>query len=241
MKLGKRVSIITNTPDMDASLEFYKQLGYKALASGEEPSPWVQLSDGVILLLINQDEQPDRGLIYYADDMGERASQLEDEGLEFNHKREHDGYLQQVIFSDPNGLCVSLVQADHTIIPQPEGESYSKCGTFGEFSIPTQDLNASLAFWERLGFQRTGGDDAEPYPWAIVNDELITLGLHQTQDFNKFIITYFAADMAVRIESLRQKGLTFSWEHKDEQGLTTGARMESPGGQGFFLFQEEGW
>jgi catechol 2,3-dioxygenase-like lactoylglutathione lyase family enzyme len=241
MKLGEYVQIIVSTPDLEESLPFYKRLGFKVLAQDKQPNPWAQITDGVLILQLNQGQESFSGLTYFASDMEARVAKLEAEGLSFAKKRELDGKFHQAIFFDPNGCGVSLINADHSQMPKPERESFSKCGFFGEFSIPTEDMKASMAFWEGLGFRRTDGDDVEPYPWAIMVDDLMVVGLHQADDFSEIIITYFAKDMIERIENLRGEGVEYVWEKKDKQGHVAGVRIEAPDGQSFYLFQAEKW
>ena len=69
----------------------------------------------------------------------------------------------------------------------------------------------------------------DPYPWGILSDEMIVLGLHQTDEFKGPCITYFEPDMGKRIEALKGKGLEI-----DENGILVG-----PAGETLFLFTGE--
>ena len=106
-----------------------------------------------------------------------------------------------------------------------------KCGVFGEFCHPVADLDKSISFWQKIGFTLKGKMDA-PYPHAIMSDGLMIIGLHQTQNFNYPVVTYFGVNTAQRIEELKQQGLRNFNEvmGKNNQSLTT---FE---GQHFFLF-----
>lgn len=52
-------------------------------------------------------------------------------------------------------------------------------GRFHEISISTQDLDASLRFYELMGFSRGAVGDAWPHPYAVVTLGGVTLGLHE--------------------------------------------------------------
>ena len=80
------------------------------------------------------------------------------------------------------------------------------CGMFGEFAQPVKDLEASILFWEKLGFKALS-KFSSPYPWAIISDGLAVVGLHQTSNFKDPTITFFAKDMKEKIENLKTAGL----------------------------------
>jgi len=52
-------------------------------------------------------------------------------------------------------------------------------GRFHEISVSTQDLDASLRFYELMGFSRGAVSDAWPHPYAVVTVGGVTLGLHE--------------------------------------------------------------
>jgi len=103
-------------------------------------------------------------------------------------------------------------------------------------SIPTNDLESSLAFWKKLGFQVTFQSD-DPYPWAILSDSLMVLGIHQTTRFNRPALTYFSLDAAERITRLKAEGIPFESELTDQSGRVFNAIARAPDGQLFFLFR----
>ena len=98
------------------------------------------------------------------------------------------------------------------------------------------NIRLSVAYWQRLGFKRLAGDN-KPYPWAIVSDGRVRLGLHQAARFTQPALSYFAPDMPERLEQFRQQGLQLISTHKNAQGLDIGALIHSPDGQPILLFQ----
>lgn len=51
-------------------------------------------------------------------------------------------------------------------------------GRFLEVSVAAPDVPASLAFYESLGFVQAPTGDARPWPYAVVTDGRLNLGLH---------------------------------------------------------------
>jgi predicted lactoylglutathione lyase len=225
MKLGQVVQIAVGVVDLDESAAFYETLGFEKLAEDDVPWPWQQFTDGQNLLLLNQDGNQYIGLNYFSPNLPELVAQMEEMGVEFLQKQEVDGRLQTAVFSDSDGLLVGLVNQDLDGIQLPDGEPVSQCGKFGEFALGVADFQKASHFWQQFGFEQlyVGGD---PYPWGILSDGMIVVGLHQTDAFGGPCMTYFAADMPKRIAKLQSKGLSI------EDGV-----LQAPGGETLFLFE----
>ena len=54
----------------------------------------------------------------------------------------------------------------------------SGIGTFLELSVPTDDIQASLEFYQRLGFTELTVNDIRTHYYAVVTDGRIAIGLH---------------------------------------------------------------
>ncbi len=52
-------------------------------------------------------------------------------------------------------------------------------GSFHEISISTDDIRASVEFYERLGFRHCVTNDTWPHPYGVLTDGRIFIGLHQ--------------------------------------------------------------
>ena len=251
MKLGDATQITIGTGNVDASFALYEKLGFKVIARDTVPNPWLQISDGSIMILLNEDGMKYMGLTYFAKDMDQKVAALERFGIEFALKTDKEGKFFQGIFFSPDSLGVSLINYDPSKIYQPKGLTMRnfpsedimkpeklpnpKCGIFGEFSHPVKDLKISISYWEKLGFQSLSVNE-EPYPWAILSDGLNILGLHQTDDFDHPAITYFAPDMGARIKKLKEEGLESITVFQGEGGNSNNVVVTTPEGQKIFLF-----
>lgn len=233
MKLGEAVQItIGTTEDLDGEAFFYQKLGYEKLAEGDN---WVEFSDGSQRLLIAAADTPYRGLTYFGDKMRERVVALQEMGLLLVDTEVEEENFRATFYS-PNRVSVTLIEADPARLPQMPDSFSFRGGAFGEYSVPVADLVAAIAFWQELGFE-TLHEALTPYPWAILGDGLMTLGLHETDQFEQQAVTYFAPDMAQRIAALKQDGFAFTEETADEGGSLQNAVLEAPDGQKFFFFQ----
>ena len=148
----------------------------------------------------------------------------------------------------PEGVQI-LLSAAPGRAPMPEGDimsrqPISRMGKFGEYAIPTDNFDASGAFWKQLGFEQLH-TSTEPYPWGIFSDGLIVVGLHQVDPasgqpvFHEPHLTYFKGDMADRIAALRRDGFVITDIPPEQDGRVVNASMTGPGGLKIFLFAGE--
>jgi hypothetical protein len=212
------------------------------------PFPWIQVSDGSLLLMIREYEHPFIALTYYVKELDEVIRQLEEKGINFIHRPEPSDAVRRFTFQSPDDLYISLIGIPNiekmqrpnalTMLNFPQSDYFSpekypntRIGLFGEFSHPVKELSASLHFWKGIGF-KVLSEFVTPYPWAIVSDGLSIIGLHQSQHFSAPAITYFAADMKARIERLKEEGL----DSIKELGSESSVMVKTPEGQQVFLF-----
>lgn len=243
--LGQITAFTITTRDLEASLACYKMLGYKELFRADWPFKWIQITDGVVLIMLREDAKHYLALTYYTKDIAKVVSSLEQKGITFEVKPQKNEPVKRYLMRSPDGLPISLVniidgftqpagpgmlqmeQADYF---KPEKYVNKVCGLFGELAQPVADLEASIAFWEVLGFRVLSRFET-PYAWVIMSDGLAIVGLHQSAHFAAPAITYFAADSQAKIAALKKAGLS---------GITTqgpaNAVITTPEQQQIFLF-----
>ncbi len=234
--LGDITAITITTPDLDKSLAFYQQLGFTELFRADWPFPWIQITDGALLIMLRKDTSPYIALTYYVKDIDTVVASLESKGVSFAMKAKPTDEVKRYLLKSPDGHNVSLVSIvegfhqppGHTMLTMPQEDFFKPekyvnkvCGIYGEFAHPVANINAAIAWWELLGF-RAISTFTTPYLWAILSDGKSIIGLHQTAQFTLPTITYFAADMKDRIASLKAAGLTgFLDKGENNSVLTT--------------------
>ena len=219
--LGEVTAITMTSPDLERSLQFYEKLGFREVTRFDFPFPWIQISDGALLIMLRLGNDPVIALTYYVHDLNRVVSDLENAGVVFTIKPEPTDMIRRFVLQSPDGLRVSLVTYVDTF-KQPPGPTMlttdqsdffnpakyvnKVCGMYGEFAHPVKDLEASIEWWKILGFKALS-QFTSPYPWAILSDGLAVVGLHQTTHFTFPTITYFASDMKEKINKLKSEGL----------------------------------
>lgn len=226
MKLGTYVEISTSVQDDEQASTFYETLGFAHAG-------YRVVTDGRININLAPPNTPAPMLRYAGSDTTAIA------GLDIETQDLGRGLLS---FTTPEGLQIMLSPYESRV-EMPEGlpmtrPSLAHCGKFGEYALPVSDVEVALAYWQQLGYQQLYAA-LEPYPHAILSDNLMVIGLHQTSDFNEPHITYFAPDMAANIADLQSKGLQIKAMQPVEGGTVTEAELIGPGEQKFFLFQGE--
>jgi predicted lactoylglutathione lyase len=234
LKLGSFAQITRGVKNLEESLLFYEQLGFKVLGKNTQPYPWAQITDGMITIVLGQDGNDYVGLTYFDSNMSERVEKLSEEQIEIHETPYQMEGVYQKMLRDPNDFWLCLIGHDAV---QAEREPSSRTGTFGEFSIPVKDLSQTIKFWQKLGFEHNDCVYSEPYPWAIMVDGIMVLGFHQTEEMTEPAITYFAPDSAERIASLKKEGMEFLTEMKNPEGLITNGILRAPDGQLIYLFE----
>jgi predicted lactoylglutathione lyase len=244
--LGDISAFTITSPDLGTSLHFYQKLGFREVMQMDFPFPWIQITDDAILIMLRKDSDPYLALTYYVKQIENVVANLENKGIQFISRPKNSDFVQRYLFQSPDGLNISLVGIPEGFT-KPEGktmltmnqsdyfkpETYTNkvIGMFGELAHPVTDLDKSIEFWQKLGFN-IFSKFASPYPWAIISDGLSIVGLHQTSQYSFPAITFFASDTKEKIQELKSKGL----DNFKEMGPSN-IVITTPEQQHIFLFK----
>ncbi len=208
--------------DLEASLEYYKLLGFRELHRATFPFAWIQISDGAVLIMLREGTQPYIALTYYVRNMDELVDSLRAKDIvvqavptpdkmvqRFVIKTEEEHLLSLVTYFDgfsqpPGPTLLTMSPSDYT---NPDRYPNPVCGVFGEYALPVRNLENSIRFWEKLGMKTLSKRNA-PYPWAILSDGVSIIGLHQSTAFDSPRLTYFASQRSSSIDALVEQGVS---------------------------------
>ena len=166
--------------------------------------------------------------------MDQKVIHLKRIGINAELQRSKVAERLQHNFYDPNEFCIMLMHYDDGSMPKPDRIQRSLLGTFGGVSIATDNIKASILFWDKVGFRQCAKSNM-PYAWAELTDDIVKIVLHQTGTFSAPAITYYASDVAERIGALHRNKITITHELKTDNTDTKGAILTAPDGQLFFL------
>jgi catechol 2,3-dioxygenase-like lactoylglutathione lyase family enzyme len=85
-------------------------------------------------------------------------------------------------------------------------------GRFLEFSLSTDDIQASLNFYGKLGFSEAQVSETWAHPYAVVTDGRIHLGLHQGGVVEP-TLTFVKPELLKHFEGLEARGIEFEYQH----------------------------
>lgn len=102
-------------------------------------------------------------------------------------------------------------------------------GEFLEISLSCDDVLASIAFYEKLGFVQARINDTWLHPYAVLTDGRCVLGLHN-YEFPAPSLTFVCAQLAGRVPELETRGITFAFQKLSAEQFNE-AGFYTPDGQ----------
>jgi len=113
-----------------------------------------------------------------------------------------------------------------------KGLSQSKLGDVACVYVTTNELDSSMAFYEKLGFQKTGSNTF-PVPWTQASDGSLLIMMRQ--DANPYIgLTYYVNDIEKVADQLEKDNIVFTQKPKDGD-LIKRYYLKSPDGFNIML------
>lgn len=103
-------------------------------------------------------------------------------------------------------------------------------GRFLEISVHAPDTLASLQFYEQLGFSQAATGEAWPYPYAVVTDGRLGIGLHQRELAQSPLLSFVLPDLHVNLEVLENMGIEIL-DRRLGSAVFNEATIATPGGQ----------
>jgi catechol 2,3-dioxygenase-like lactoylglutathione lyase family enzyme len=91
-------------------------------------------------------------------------------------------------------------------------------GRFLEVSVHAPDVQASLEFYESLGFVSAPVGDTRPHPYAVITDGRLFLGLHG-EEFDSPTLTWVHPGLALHAPALEALGLEFAFARLGEEAF----------------------
>jgi predicted lactoylglutathione lyase len=83
-------------------------------------------------------------------------------------------------------------------------------GRFLELSVQTDDILASVEFYERLGFRQLQVGETWSHPYAVLTDGRIPIGLHR-YEFESPALTFVLPELATKLPHIERQGVSFKF------------------------------
>ena len=103
-------------------------------------------------------------------------------------------------------------------------------GRFHEISVHAPDVLASITYYERLGFTQVTTGEAWSYPYAVVTDGRLAIGLHQRELLQSPLPAFVLPDLSGKLAALERMGIEIV-DRRLGSDVFNEASLETPGGQ----------
>ena len=235
--LGSPSHVQLTVSDIITSLAWYAKLGFTPVKGPvHRPDSIVYLSDGQVVLALVTGNAPSPMLVMRASNLRALRDSLDQLEIASGHTLRGPTFSELQVTS-PAGLYMSIrLASDEDSIAFTRAVNPT-CGHLGELSIATPSLPSERTFWEQLGWKQVDGGDT-PYPFAIMSDGTMKIGIHQGLDLPSAVLTYFSNDAADRIARLKGMGLRIEHDIVDGSQARENAALKSPDGQLVFVFKD---
>lgn len=228
--LGEFLEVSLATPDMLASLEFYRKLGFtEAPASEGRRHPYAVVTDGRLYLGLHKRGEDVHGLSFVLPELRRHVDAFEALGLEFEFCDIGLDQFNQLAFRDLDERRVTMLEARTYSSVHKEHLQPSLCGYFLEFRLPVTDMAASAHFWGSLGLiVETGADrDSVQASWSGIN-----LRLERAGRMARPTLVFACPELDAANALLEMRGL-------DVQNVTDALRVPTPEGIELLLTAED--
>lgn len=250
--LGETAQIMIGTQKYEETVDFYKTLGWTIENRGEQPWKWTQMFDGSTTLLVNEDTTNYMGPAYHSPKASTIFSELKEKGVEpAIEVPAADGGPWFNVYFAPDTVGFSVINEagiarDVVTVADLFYKSKKKItfpnevsGVYQEYAVSVEDLDAAMAYWEKLGFE-TNGAQKSIYDYAIMYDGAFILGLHETEGmWHGQMLTYSghsAEENDKVVEILKSKGFNDIEPIEYEGQIFPGNYIiHDPAGNMFFL------
>jgi len=232
--LGAPTRLVLSSKDVLSSLTWWSRLGFLPTGAPGRIDSAITLTDGQVMITLTKESLPSPIVMFSSPNIKQVKDTLDALGVSTTHDVKGPTYSEVRLVS-PNGVHLAVRQRSDEPLMPVSGDSNRLCGKLTEFSIGTGFLKRERTFWEMMEFtvKREG---REPYPFALVTEGIITIGLHENRDIPTLSLTYFAENMAQRLENIRAAGIELSSEELTPEGSAGSAVLTSPEGQRVMLF-----
>lgn len=145
--LGQYLEFSVRTPDILASLSYYKTLGFTELQIGDVWShKYAVVSDGVLCIGLHDREFDAPSITFVQQDLAKRARSMTDHGFNFSFMHLDEDVFNELGLTDRDGHLITLLEA-RTFSGGDEFDNDSTCGTWFELTLPVRDAVRSARFW----------------------------------------------------------------------------------------------
>lgn len=233
--LGRFLEISLHSPDILASLDFYRVLGFRELLTSDaHPHPYAVTSDGRACIGLHHRAADAPVISFVAPGLAAAVAAGLPAGLAPIYTRLGEDDFHEAAFVDGDGHVLNFLEARTFSPPAFGSDDTSLLGYFEGILLPCNDLVAAVARWEDLGFVALNDPETSADSVVLTSDAL-NVHLQRRARLREPALLFSGPDLEARIALLQQRDVAF------EQGVPDlhGARLRTPEGLVICLGEED--
>jgi len=233
--LGRFLEFTVATPDILESLNFYRQLGFHELESGDVwPHRFAVVSDGELCIGLHDRELQSPALTFVHQEVAKEARSMTDLGYDFTYLHIDDESFNELGFLDTDGHLIALIEA-RTFSKPDENSRNSLCGRWFETTLPVRDALRAGRFWAPLAPKLLRMRE-EPTTHMRFDAAGMALGLSESIALNGPSLCFRCDDR----ENVWIALAKYGFAHKEFPGFEGSfMAIEAPEGTTLYLFEED--
>jgi catechol 2,3-dioxygenase-like lactoylglutathione lyase family enzyme len=236
--LGQFLEYSFSAQPLADAFEFYRALGFRTLPVGDQLAhPYIALFDRNVAVGLHDREQSGPLLTFVRPQLSYYVRAFRRLGIELERQQLADDEFNQLAFVDPNGQGVALIEARTFTRGEWDRRNVSACGEFAEYSVSTDSVEKSRAFWESLGLE-VAAEGESPHAWLRLEGCGLVLGVHEA--VFRPGLTFRCTQLAARIDYLRAKGFSARSGGPLLERASDVATLTGPGGHVLYLAEGPG-
>ena len=233
--LGQFLEFSFSAEPLARAFEFYRALGFQPVTVGDQlKDPYVALSDGGVAIGLHARPQEGPLLTFVRPQLRDYTRALRRAGVDIEHAALADDEFNQVVFSDPSGQRIALLEARTFTPGEWNRHNVRACGEFLEYSIPTHSLERSRSFWETFGFAVVANGET-PQPWLRLAGRGLVIGLHRAGF--RAGLSFQSEQLDARLEYLRAQGVDSKAGAPIAEPSRESATLVCPDGSQLYLIE----
>jgi catechol 2,3-dioxygenase-like lactoylglutathione lyase family enzyme len=236
--LGQFLEFSFAAQPLAGAFEFYRALGFQPISVGDQlEHPYIALFDGDVAVGLHDREQSGPLLTFVRPELRDYARAFRRLGIDFEREQLADDEFNQLAFADPNGQGIALLEARTFARVEWDPRNVSACGEFLEYSLSTDSIEKSRAFWETVGLERAGEGES-PHRWMRLEGRGLVLGLHET--VFRSGLSFCCDQLRARVDYLRAKGFSVRAGGPELEHAAEVATLAAPDGCVLYLSEGAG-
>ncbi len=202
---GKFLEISLPSGDVLRSLNFYRELGFSELPTGDiRPWHYAVVTDGSIHIGLHGGGLEEPALCFVRPNLARQVQVLEAAGHVFESCRLGTEEFHEATLRSPDGHLVQMIEARTFSTGTALAGPASLIGRCTEVSLACVDVAASSSFYEAAGFLEAGSDEEV----VRLNTPGITLALHASARPGGVALRFRAADPGAIARSLAARQIS---------------------------------